>query len=292
MAGKAVTRSHIFNGLSEMPRLGVEYFDYLLNGRGDGEGLPRGNGQPVMFLPGFLTGDKVLAPMRDFFTKLGYNALGWECGTNWGSSKERIEKIKDRFESLIAAHPDQKIALVGWSLGGIYARELARSYPDHVSCVITLGAPFGAAADKTQINPVLRRIYEALNPQSPLMTDEDLRTQALLPPPVPTTSVFSKADGIVHWRASLNPETDLSENLDITLSGAHNCPVSHAGLKINRAVFTIIADRLAHAEQRPWRPFPRDEYPHLKACFEKAAMPQSRRGRTPYKQVTPSPLFK
>lgn len=261
MSRKDMSRSRLFNGLTELARTGIESILDLQDDKTYINTLPAGDGHPVLFIPGFLAGDYAMNSLRQKFEALGYNTMGWEIGVNWGSSHQRIMKMKERFEEIIKEHPNEKISIIGWSLGGVYARELARAFPQHTRCVITLGAPFGAAEDKTRINPVLRSVYEVLNPKSPLINDEELRLQAITPPPVPTTSLFSKNDGIVYWKASLNPDMPLSENLDVTDSGLRGIKMAHSSFRINGACISIMADRLAASKnQKKWKRFDKSQY--------------------------------
>ena len=269
MTDEKPDKNHWLNGFTEFARAGAEAVDYKLNASKLLEVLPQGNGTPILFLPGFLTGDWAMNTMRKFFDELGYEGHKWECGTNWGSSEKRMQALKERFEELVNEYPNQKIALVGWSLGGIYARELARAYPDNVCAVVTLGAPFGVGQDTDRLNPVLRRVFETLNPDSPLLNDDELIAQAVTPPPVPTTSLFSKADGIVYWRASLNPDTPLSENIDMTHSNPIGAYASHSGFNRNQFSMTVVADRLAESlSGKEWTKFDPTKYDFLegKVC--------------------------
>jgi hypothetical protein len=93
------------------------------------------------------------------------------------------------------------------------------------------------------------------------MNDAQLRAQAVTPPPVPTTSLFSKKDGVVYWHASLNPDMPLSENLDMTDCGLKGIKMSHSAFRINPAAITVIADRLAaSADVKNWKRFDNSKY--------------------------------
>jgi pimeloyl-ACP methyl ester carboxylesterase len=133
------------------------------------------------------------------------------------------------------------VSLVGWSLGGIYARELARVFPDQVRLVITLGTPFRDisathAARLVPIRPGGRPLGEA----------RELRAWLRQPLPVPTTSIYSRTDGIVAWRSCLEEEGPQRENVAIACS--------HTGMGFHPAAFAVIADRLAQAEGT-WAPY-------------------------------------
>jgi hypothetical protein len=212
--------------------------------RGHLSRLPRGDGHPVLFLPGFLAGDRSTKPMRDLFGDLGYDTYGWELGQNTKVNAARIQemlKVVDRIHSKTG----RKLSIVGWSLGGVFARELSKMRPDKVRCVISLGSPIADNPSYTSV----RRIFEMINGK---VADLELGTgmsDRATPPPVPSTSILSRTDGIVAWRGSLQADGPQSENVEV-----HG---SHCGMGVNPAVMVAIADRLAQ-EEGQWKPFERD----------------------------------
>jgi pimeloyl-ACP methyl ester carboxylesterase len=116
---------------------------------------PRGDGHPVLVLPGLVTSDRSTIALRNFLKSRGYAAYGWELGRNYGPVP-RIERgMIDRVEELYEKHR-RKVSLVGWSLGGIYARQLAKAMPEKVRQVITLGSPFAGNPRSTNA----WRLYE------------------------------------------------------------------------------------------------------------------------------------
>ena len=127
----------------------------------------------------------------------------------------------------------RKVSLVGWSLGGIYARDLALRAPDVVRYVVTLGSPF--AGDVTATNAT--RLYEALSGEQ-VQANDDLRQAIAGDLPVPATSIYSRTDGIVNWRTSLLRPSDTAENIEVLFA-------SHLGMGVNSAVLWALADRLA-----------------------------------------------
>ena len=145
-----------------------------------------------------------------------------------------------------------KVTLIGQSLGGVYAREIARQFPDSVRMVITLGSPYGAIAGGTT-NRVVEALFERMSGSSIeemralIPEDEDLTEL-----PMPTTSVYSKADGVVHWRTCIEAEGDTSENIRVW--------GSHVGMAMNPDILRVIADRLAQ-DPEDWRPFDRSVRP-------------------------------
>jgi hypothetical protein len=131
---------------------------------------------------------------------------------------------------------EERVSLIGWSLGGIYAREVAKIDPKNVRQVITLGTPIGDALEANHVT----WLYRLLNGQRPLLdTAWMLRLRAA--PQVPTTSIFSRGDGIVAWQACLQEGTRADvENIEVR--------GSHCGLGWNSAVLEIIAGRLSQPE--------------------------------------------
>jgi pimeloyl-ACP methyl ester carboxylesterase len=201
---------------------------------------PRGDGHPVLVLPGLLAGDFSTAPLRRFLRDLCYDARGWKLGLNRGPSRELRERLDERLAHLARRH-GRRVSLLGWSLGGIYARELARARPERVRQVITMGTPFRDisathAVRLVGIRPGGRPLHEA----------HELRASLREPLPVPTTSIYSRSDGIVHWQSCLEQEGPRRENVEV------GC--SHTGMGFDPAVLDTVADRLALPED-DWRPY-------------------------------------
>lgn len=205
---------------------------------------PRGDGHPVLVLPGFLASDLSTALLRRYLGIIGYEPHAWELGRNFGGVYRMRRQLRDRLNA-IHEQSGRQVSLIGWSLGGVYARDLALHMPESVRSVTTLGSPF--ANDISATN--LRGLYEILSGE--LISDvriEDI--QALGGDlPVPATSIFTKSDGIVHWRACLLKENAHAENIEIVLA-------SHSGLGVNPAALWAIADRLAQPEGT-FKPFDR-----------------------------------
>ena len=182
----------------------------------------------VMVIPGFLGDDMGNGPLIRYLRELGYITSGWKQGRNLGTSSFDDAQLTDTLAALAEAGGG-KVSLVGHSLGGIYAREIARMAPDVIRQVITLGSPFGHGHEEASH---ASRLYNQLNPGEPrarLSGD---------PPPVPTTAIYTRADGVVNWRTSVQAGDH---------PNVHNIEVlgSHIGLNINSAVWYWIAKKLA-----------------------------------------------
>jgi hypothetical protein len=196
---------------------------------------PRGDGHPVLTLPGFLASDVSMAPMRRYLTELGYDAHAWRMGRNTGGLARLRMGLRSRLAEIHEAS-GRKVSIVGWSLGGVYARDLALHAPHMVRYVVTLGSPF--ASDVRATNAT--RLYEALSGET-VDADLELREALAGDLPVPTTSIYSRADGVVNWQTCCLRPSNTSENVEVYLA-------SHIGLGVNPAALWAVADRLAQAE--------------------------------------------
>jgi pimeloyl-ACP methyl ester carboxylesterase len=196
---------------------------------------PRGDGHPVLTLPGFLASDLSMAPMRRYLKELGYDAYAWKMGRNVGGFARMRAALRDRLAEIHAA-TGRKVSIVGWSLGGVYARDLALQAPELVRYVVTLGSPF--AGDVRATNAT--RLYEAISGEA-VEENSELRKAISGDLPVPTSSIYSRTDGIVNWRTCRLRPSDTTENIEVHLA-------SHVGLGVNAAALWAVADRLAQAE--------------------------------------------
>lgn len=170
--------------------------------------LPRGDGHPVLVLPGYSTSDRSTIPLRSVLRRLGYRTHGWKLGANWGPDETTVRGMTERLVELHARY-GQPLSLVGWSLGGVYGRGLARRHPAYVRQVITLGSPFRSVE----------------------------RERGWAPPAVPTTAIFSRRDAVVPWTEAVDEPAPRRENVEVD--------GSHFGLGHHPAVVLVVADRLA-----------------------------------------------
>jgi pimeloyl-ACP methyl ester carboxylesterase len=203
---------------------------------------PEGDGHPVLVFPGLLASDASTRPLRRFLEGRGYAAYGWEQGTNRGPRAGVLDACRERIKEIRKRHK-RRLSLIGWSLGGIYAREVAKLHPDLVRQVITLGTPFAGHPRATNAY-TLFRLLSGHRAEDPRLI-EHLRQ----PPPVPFTSIYSRSDGVVHWRCSVQRNGERSENIEVS--------ASHFGIGFNPLALYAVADRLAQPEGR-WRPFRRE----------------------------------
>jgi pimeloyl-ACP methyl ester carboxylesterase len=186
---------------------------------------PRGDGHTVLVMPGLGASDLSTRPLRRFLRGLGYDVHGWALGRNTGPTSVILDGVERRFADL-HGRGDRPVSLVGWSMGGIFARRLARTNPERVRQVITLGSPFRMMSST--------------------------RSSEL---GMPSTAIYSKTDGIAPWTTCADGDGPRHESVEVV--------GSHCGLGHHPAVLHVIADRLAQpaGEWRPfeprglWRPF-------------------------------------
>ena len=204
-----------------------------------------GDGHPVIIFPGMASDGRAVAPLRNYCQSLGYSALDWGRGFNTGPRGDVdswMQELADEVSQTLKAYPEQPATLVGWSLGGFYARELGKLLAPQVRQVITIGTPFNAEADHTNVG----WLFKLLNGAAPAF-DSDLAKRLRTPPPLPTTAIYSRTDGIVAWQTCRHDVPSRKvENIEIE--------GSHIGMGWNPAVLKVIADRLA---QKPaqWQPY-------------------------------------
>ena len=204
--------------------------------------LPRGDGHGVLVLPGFMASDYSTGPLHRLLCDLGYDCAGWNLGRNIKVDQARIEAMMGCVDEL-HERTGRPISIVGWSLGGVFARELAKLAPEKVRQVISLGSPI--SDDRNHTNA--RRLFEYLNGKEPEVMQGDNFKKLAEAPPVPTTSILTRTDGVVHWRGSVQEgDREDCENIEVL--------ASHCGLGVNPAAVYAIADRLAQGEGG-WKPF-------------------------------------
>jgi pimeloyl-ACP methyl ester carboxylesterase len=203
--------------------VGLDISGFALSSTGLIGRCPKGDGHRVIVLPGFCAGSHATAALRRALVTAGYDAVDWGLGTNLGPSDHVDQGLKD-----LILGQRETVTLVGWSLGGLYARALANQYPDKIRRVITLGSPHRADPSVSALAPLFR----LLSPKKP----EELTPEALdlvrRDPPVPLTSIYTRRDGVVDWKDCICS----GENVEVT--------GTHMGLTHNLDVLQALLDRL------------------------------------------------
>lgn len=224
--------------------------------------LPAGDGHPVLVLPGFTASDRSTWVLRRVLGSHGYAAHGWGLGNNLGPFDHIVTGLRARLGELHRS-AGQPVTLIGWSLGGIYARQLARERPAQVRQVITLGSPYRMLpGDRSTATSLWERLAPYHNRRPNLAgLDEDERS----PLTVPATSIYTRTDGVVRWQLCIDATGPSAPN-----PRAENIEVfgTHVGLGVNPAVVYAVLDRLSQPVNgwsefvapwalRPWYPRPR-----------------------------------
>lgn len=215
-----------------------------------GDGVPRGHGEPVIVVPGFLGSYRGLHELTDWLARIGYAVSDPGFERNIACPDTLLERLKRRIadESAASGRP---VSLVGHSLGGSLARAAAARMPDHIEQVITLGSPLR----EMRAHPLVTELAHLLSafapsPHRPHAGHEHGVTctcelaDALGQPPLPgvrRTAIFSRQDGVVDWRTSMEGDADV----DVEVRG------THLGMVVNAAAYEAIARVLAGNDARP-----------------------------------------
>ena len=218
-------------GLLDIPALFVAA-PFLLTAR-------RGRKHGVVVIPGFGADDRSTVLIRRYLSLLGYDVHGWKRGRNVRKPGADFAAVIEQIKALRAKH-DLPVSLIGWSRGGIMAREISRQIPDDVRMVITLGSPF-AAPTANNVGVLWKMLTGEDAPSSPARLRE-----LAMPIPVPATAIYTRADGVVAWRACLEPEGAKAENIEVRST--------HIGLGFHAPALWAIADRLAQKGET-WKKF-------------------------------------
>lgn len=191
---------------------------------------PRGNGSLVIDIPGWTAPEVSMAPLRAFLRSKGHDAHGWGMGTNRGRPESDALLLAKKVETaaLKTGHP---VALVGWSLGGVIAREVARAVPHAVGKVVTFGTPVvggptytaGAGSFGAQECQRFSRRIDELDTTRPITT--------------PITAIFTRLDRVVSWSACLDRRSPHVEHVEVSST--------HIGMSVDHEVWRVVAERLA-----------------------------------------------
>lgn len=209
--------------LFELPRLLMRFPELTRQ--------PRGQGQPVLILPGYGAGDASTLMLKSYLRLLGYRARGWGLGRNVGEASELLPRILKRAASL-ARRGRRPIRLIGWSFGGYLARELARERADLIGQVITLGTPVIGGPKYTAFAQIFQQ--RGIDVEA-IAAAVEARNQILIRAPV--VAIYSRRDTVVAWQACIDRNGGNVEHVEV--------PTTHFGFGFCPEVYKIIAQRLA-----------------------------------------------
>jgi triacylglycerol lipase len=252
----------------EGPRMGAEALALLASPLFRGQDVPRGAGRPVLLIPGFMAGDTSLAVLNGWLRRQGFRVHGSGISRNVECSEKAVGRLAEKVAEMSERY-EQKVAIIGHSRGGTYGRVLAVRHPDLVDHVITLGSPLVATMD--DFHPLLRfniRTIQALQKLAgggliATACEESWQAHRYglegvgccydfwadleddVPAGVRFTSIYSRSDGVVHWRACLDPDA-----VHLEIDG------SHMGMAHNAKIFRAIAEQLAPVQLRNVAPAP------------------------------------
>ena len=197
---------------------------------------PRGDGRPVMLLPGYRTDESAMRPLGRYLDYLGYDVYDWGLGRNRGDVEHYVEQVGRKVAVISEELDGAPVTLIGWSLGGVIARETARLHEPYVREVITLGTPIIGGPKYTAVG---RRFAESAS----IDLDEfekEVHSLNSIGIRQPVTSIYSKLDGVVGWRASIDVYNEQARNIEVYSS--------HFGIGANGRVWRLIADILGNRE--------------------------------------------
>ncbi|MBB5273560.1 esterase/lipase family protein [Quisquiliibacterium transsilvanicum] len=209
---------------------------------------PRGDGHPVLLLPGFMGDEKSLIGLEVFLKSRGYQVESWGFGRNVGFQRKHAEALEQKLR-YVHHRSGRKVSLVGWSLGGVFGLYAAHRAPECVRTLITLGSPVSVDPTGSASPALVKALYRLVaHPMGPSAHAAQPRAKQLRErPPVPTSCLYSLSDGVVPpQEATLDGDPAMHENIRV--------PGSHMGLGFNAMVLRIVADRLAQPEGE-WRPY-------------------------------------
>lgn len=192
---------------------------------------PKGDGRPIVLVPGFLADDRSMWPLRGFLRYLGYSVQGWGLGRNDGSPQNDAERFLARIDELVKG--DKRLTLIGWSLGGVIARIVAMERPDAVREVITLGTPVEGGPKYTTAGAYYAR-KRGIDLDA---FEQHVHEQNQRGLEVPLTIIYSRTDAVVSWRAAIDRYNPQARHIEV--------PGSHIGLGFSPAVWRIIAGTLS-----------------------------------------------
>lgn len=217
------------------------------------ESLPQGNGEPVMVVPGLTTNDMSTIPLRKFLEFKGFSVYGWDQGLNIKYSEKLEKKLLDRIE-MIAQRHQQKVTLIGWSLGGITIRLLAKHNAEYIKQIIPMGAPFSNLAGKTYVS----WWYALLAQETIKDFNQTWLKEIEAQPDVPSTAIYSKTDGMVSWEYCMEWTTGpKTQNIEVLCN--------HLGFGMTPSVWAILVDRILQ-DENDWQLFDESKLKDIEAA--------------------------
>lgn len=201
-------------------------FPRLLRGFGEVEVLGPEDGPPAYVIPGFIASDKTCNGLRQALAEAGWRTYPWDLGLNRGAHPEVLRHLRQRLEAI---HDGRPVLLVGWSLGGVFARELSRQVPQMVRAVVTLGSPFSG-------DPHMNNVWRLYEWVAGHRVDEPPVPHHADKPPVPTLAIWSRRDGIVAPRAARGLEGERDSEMEIGCSHMAFGVSRKAGQRIAREI--------------------------------------------------------
>ncbi len=201
-----------------------------------------GDGHPVIVMPGFMGSETSTKALRLYLQELGYDVYDWGMGRNFGKI-EYVDLLLARLDE-IYFQTGREVSLIGWSLGGVYARQVAKERPEKVRQLITMGSPFSGLSEPNNIS----WLYSVISGGKKVNHINQAFLDSLpTPAPVPTTAIYSKSDGIVNWKMCMETvETDIHQNVEVR--------GSHIGMGSNFSILRLLANRLQQ-EKHNWEAF-------------------------------------
>ncbi|MDP5071752.1 MAG: alpha/beta fold hydrolase [Congregibacter sp.] len=199
----------------------------------------KGDGRPIMLLPGYGTDERSMRPLGRYLKYLGYDVHDWGLGRNRGDVDEDMVRVGERARKLQDERGGASITLIGWSLGGVVAREAARLFEPHIREVITLGTPIVGGPKYTVVADQFAKIAN-------INLDEferEVHERNSIGIRQPLTCIYSRSDGVVGWRACIDTYNDQARNIEVS--------TSHFGIGVNGSVWKIIADTLSLSAASP-----------------------------------------
>ena len=209
IAQVSISRSSLTLLGKEPWRAAMEFMSFKINDLMQKSPVRAGDGHPVIIFPGLATDGSGVTPLRDYRKSLGYQAIDWGQGYNIGPKgdlEQWLKELASHTANILQSYV-QPATLIGWSLGGIYEREMGKLLAPQVRQVINIGTPFNAEADHTNVGWLFRLLSG-----TPAAIKPEMSKRLRIPPPPPTISIYSRSDDVVSWETCRHTEPDQAAN--------------------------------------------------------------------------------